>query len=142
MNDKIVPIARQSMLSISLSLIHFTISLLGCAIAGIGREAFGAASFKGSCIPTTADLDGETLDVDNSSEVAPIVAYARSQGIYFGVSLEGSKLFTRTDINERSYKFMTGSNVLASDILSGRVDTPPEAENLYAALHRYEMSCT
>lgn len=109
---------------------------LGCAIAGIGREAFGAASFKGSCIPTAADLEGPTLEIDSSSEVAPIVAYARSQGIYLGVSLEGSKLFTRDDINERSYKFITGADVIAGDVLSGKIDTPPEAEGLYAALHR------
>jgi hypothetical protein len=40
--------------------------------------------------------------------VAPIVAYAKSQGLYVGVSLEGSRIFTRSDVNARAYKFATG----------------------------------
>jgi lipid-binding SYLF domain-containing protein len=72
--------------------------------------------------------------------IAPIVAYAKSQGLYVGVSLEGSRIFTRDDINFRTYKFTSGNNVTADDILSGKVPTPAEAEELYAALHSVEFA--
>ena len=70
------------------------------------------------------------------SDVAPMVAYAKSQGLYFGVSVDGLKFFTRNDINARAYKFSMLSEMAATDILSGLVAPPPEAEDLYAALHR------
>lgn len=112
---------------------------IGCAFAGVGRDALGAASIQGSCMPASADglvVDDDTLDAANSSEIAPLVAYAKSQGLYIGVSLEGGRIFTRNDINDRTYKFITGGNVVAKDILGGKITTPPEAEGLYASLHR------
>ena len=72
--------------------------------------------------------------------MAPIVAYAKSQGLYFGVSLEGSKIFAREDINRRAYKFATGRDISTDDILSGRVSAPREAEDLYASLHSVEFA--
>mmetsp|Transcript_27117 Transcript_27117/g.42138 ORF Transcript_27117/g.42138 Transcript_27117/m.42138 type:complete len:1271 (+) Transcript_27117:357-4169(+) len=122
---------------------NFTIGgNVGCAFAGIGRDALGAASIQGSCMPASADglvVDDDTLDAANSSEIAPLVAYAKSQGLYIGVSLEGSRIFTRNDINDRTYKFITGGNVTAKDILGGKITTPPEAEGLYASLHSLEF---
>lgn len=129
---------------------------IGAAIAGMGREAYGAASVGSMCqslqeggAPIKED---EYNDDDSGNEkrssnmgIAPIVAYAKSQGLYVGVSLEGSRIFTRDDINARAYKFATGREVGASDILSGKVGTPPEAEDLYASLHcvefTHEMNC-
>ncbi len=37
-------------------------------------------------------------------DIAPMVEYAKSQGLYFGVSIDRLKFFTRNDINLRSYK--------------------------------------
>ncbi|KAL7517055.1 hypothetical protein ACHAWX_006539 [Stephanocyclus meneghinianus] len=71
-------------------------------------------------------------------DIAPMVAYAKSQGLYFGVSVDGLKFFTRNDINARAYKFSMLSEMAAKDILSGLVAPPPEAEDLYAALHSVE----
>lgn len=76
------------------------------------------------------------MDTDAKGGVAPLVAYALSQGLYIGASFEGGRFNTRHDINERSYKFITGNTVSARDILGGKVATPPEAEALYAELHR------
>jgi len=149
---------------------------VGAAVAGMGREAYGAASV-GACFampgsrpmsPSTVvrredEYDDNDSDPDRlpphpsqqnfnhnscSNEVmssnfgiAPIVAYAKSQGLYIGVSLEGSRIFTRNDLNARAYKFTTGgAEVTASDILSGKVSTPPEAEDLYATLHSVEFT--
>jgi lipid-binding SYLF domain-containing protein len=144
---------------------------MGVAFAGLGREAYGAASVGGVCGGTNTydvnDTDIYDQYSDNDSRVArqqrqnqsndgttsslngaiaPIVAYAKSQGLYVGVSLEGSRIFARDDINSRVYKFSTwGRDVTANDILSGKVPTPSEAEGLYAALHcvefAHEMSC-
>jgi len=110
---------------------------VGAAVGGLGREAYGAASVGGNmCTPTQEYVD----DKPPPAEIAPIVAYAKSQGLYFGVSLEGSKIFAREDINTRTYKFMTGSAVSSRDILGGMVATPPEAEDLYASLHSVEFT--
>lgn len=125
---------------------------IGAAVAGMGREAYGAASAGGTCGAGTSIKDDEYNDNDSNENgkeskigIAPIVAYAKSQGLYIGVSLEGSRIFARNDINSRTYKFTCGRDVSAHDILSGKVPTPPEAEDLYAALHcvefTHEMSC-
>ena len=126
---------------------------VGAAVAGMGREAYGAASVGGLCGSEATIKEDEYNDQSSRDDqqmkpgvgIAPIVAYAKSQGLYVGVSLEGSRIFTRDDINCRTYKFTSGKNVTAYDILSGKVPTPPEAEDLYAALHSveftHEMSC-
>jgi lipid-binding SYLF domain-containing protein len=124
---------------------------VGAAVAGIGREAYGAASVGNTCTRSAEqeqvkeeeynDEDSdENLPQDTAAAfgVASIVAYAKSQGLYVGVSLEGSRIFTRSDVNARAYKFAKGRELSAKDILSGKVATPPEAEDLYAALHRYD----
>lgn len=125
---------------------------IGAAVAGLGREAYGAAVAGGGCGGGSVLKDDEYNDNDSNEGkrgggigIAPIVAYAKSQGLYIGVSLEGSRIFARNDINSRTYKFTCGRDVSAQDILSGKVPTPPEAEDLYAALHcvefTHEMSC-
>jgi lipid-binding SYLF domain-containing protein len=127
---------------------------IGAAVAGMGREAYGAASVRNSCSTEQRtyyqedeynDDDSDQRNRQSGFGVAPIVAYAKSQGLYIGVSLEGSRIFTRDDINARAYKFGAGREVSANDILSGKVGTPPEAEDLYASLHSveftHEMSC-
>lgn len=121
---------------------------VGAAVAGMGREAYGAASVSGVCGSVSTVKDDEYNDADSrvyntavqSTGIAPIVAYARSQGLYVGVSLEGSRIFSRDDMNSRTYKFGAGRDVSAYDILSGKVATPPEAEELYAALHSVEFT--
>jgi lipid-binding SYLF domain-containing protein len=133
---------------------------IGVAVAGMGREAYGAASVGHGCGgDNNSDAHHkrykeDEYDDDDSGPgskqngyfgIAPIVAYAKSQGLYIGVSLEGSRIFTRHDVNARAYKFATGREVTANDILTGKVATPPEAEDLYASLHSveftHEMSC-
>ena len=102
---------------------HFTIGgNMGAAIAGHGREAYGAASVGSN--------------KKESKGLASVVAYAKSQGLYFGVSLEGSKIFTRHEINNRTYKFTAGNEVTTNDILTGKVPIPHEAKSLYSALDR------
>jgi len=113
---------------------------VGAAIAGFGRNALGAASVGGRLCTPRKPLQVEEKEEGRMMDFAPIVAYGRSQGLYFGVSLEGSRIFTREDINARTYKFTTGKGVTSKDILNGKVPTPPEAEDLYASLHSVEFT--
>ncbi len=104
---------------------------IGAAVANCGREAYGAASL-GICMgamplddqiePTNKAEGYDRFDVRS----APMVAYAKSQGLYFGVSVDGLKFFTRNDINSRAYKFSMLSEIPAKDILDGLVLPPPE----------------
>jgi len=133
---------------------HFTVGgAVGAAVAGLGREAYGAASVRGNFCNggKNGTMDDDTVyshedsrrldgGEDKAVEVAPIVAYAKSQGLYFGVTLEGSRVFTRNDLNARAYKFTCGREVTAEEILCGKVPTPPEAEDLYATLHSVEFA--
>lgn len=87
----------------------------------------------------------ESVQTRNSgiASVAPIVAYAKSEGLYVGVSLEGSRIFTRSELNARAYKLSNYNHkaVTSFDILTGKIlARPPEAESLYALLHNIEFS--
>ena len=90
---------------------NFTIGgNVGAAVAGVGREAYGAATLSAGPTNSTSVCDNEGEETNNTKdldvcEMAPIVAYARSQGLYFGVSLEGSKIYTRDDINVSYYDY-------------------------------------
>jgi SH3 domain-containing YSC84-like protein 1 len=59
--------------------------------------------------------------------------YSRSQGLFAGVSLEGTVLSKRDEVNEAYY----GKAVQARDILSGKVKTPAAAHRLTTVLAKY-----
>ncbi len=62
-----------------------------------------------------------------------VYSYSRSQGLFAGVSLEGTGLGTRDDANAAYY----GKPVTAGEILSGKVQPPAGSRNLLAALSKY-----
>lgn len=64
---------------------------------------------------------------------AAVYSYSRSQGLFAGVSLEGTGLATRDDVNEGYY----GRRVTAEQILSGNVQPPPSAQALLTVLSKY-----
>jgi lipid-binding SYLF domain-containing protein len=126
---------------------------VGAAVAGIGRDAHGAASVRNTCTRSVEQEQQQVKEDEYNDEdsdknlprdtaaafgVVPIVAYAKSQGLYVGASFEGSRIFTRSDVNARAYKFATGRELSAKGIPSGKVATTPEANDLYAALHRHD----
>lgn len=59
--------------------------------------------------------------------------YSRSQGLFAGVSLEGTGIATRDEVNEAYY----GRPVHAGEILSGKVPSPAGARALSAVLSKY-----
>jgi lipid-binding SYLF domain-containing protein len=81
------------------------------AAGPIGRnaEAAGSASLK---------------------SVAAIFSYAKTKGLFAGISLEGSVLVERRDANRNFY----GRDCTAKTILSGRVEPPPACDALFRVL--------
>ena len=61
---------------------------------------------------------------------ASAYAYSHSRGLYAGISLEGSVIFSRTDVNHRFY----GRHVTPTELLQGIVPSPRAARPLYDAL--------
>jgi lipid-binding SYLF domain-containing protein len=62
--------------------------------------------------------------------VAAIYTYSRSQGLFAGVSLEGTVIGTRNDANAEYY----GRRATPEEILSGKVPPPPGATRLVQVL--------
>ena len=62
-----------------------------------------------------------------------IYSYSRSQGLFAGVSLEGTVVSVKDDYNQAYY----GKPVTAQEILSGKVQAPAGARNLLQILSKY-----
>jgi lipid-binding SYLF domain-containing protein len=85
---------------------------------GIGVEVSAAAG------PVGRALGADVMPV------AALYTYSRSQGLFAGVSLEGTIIAARDDANEEYY----GRSVTPKEILSGKVKPPPGAARLTQAL--------
>ena len=64
---------------------------------------------------------------------AAMYSYSRSQGLFAGISLEGTVIGARDRVNREYY----GEFVLPKEILSGRVQPPADAQKLLAILSKY-----
>lgn len=94
--------------------------------------ARGANVSLGADLSAAAGPVGRSLGAD-VMPVAAVYTYSRSQGLFAGVSLEGTVIAARDDQNERYY----GSKVTPREILSGKVAPPPGAAQLRRDLARY-----
>ncbi len=83
---------------------------LGVAAGPVGRSAEGGVALQ-----------------------AAMYSYSRSQGLFAGISLEGTVIGTRDELNAAYY----GGPVQAKDILAGKVQPPIRAQKLRAVLSRY-----
>ncbi|KAJ5353051.1 hypothetical protein N7452_002025 [Penicillium brevicompactum] len=72
----------------------------------------------------------EAAGTINKKGVAGMLSYAKTRGIYCGVSLEGSMLLERSSANEKMY----GRKVTAKELLHGDISPPPEAASLMQIL--------
>jgi len=86
----------------------------------------------GADVSVAAGPVGRTAEV-GVTPVAAIYTYSRSQGLFAGVSLEGTVIGTRDDANARYY----GRPVTAGEILSGKVKAPAGAGQLQKILGKY-----
>ncbi|MET0152885.1 MAG: YSC84-related protein [Candidatus Binatia bacterium] len=68
--------------------------------------------------------------------MAAIYTYSRNQGLFAGVSLEGTVIVSRNDANKEYY----GRDVMPKEILAGGVKPPPGAEKLIAELKRTQVA--
>ena len=64
---------------------------------------------------------------------AAVYTYSRSQGLFAGVSLEGTVVGTRDDLNTGYY----GMPVPARDILTAKIEAPAGAQRLVTLLSKY-----
>jgi lipid-binding SYLF domain-containing protein len=73
-------------------------------------------------------------DLEGSMAVGAVMyTYSRSQGLFAGVSLEGTVVYTRDEANAEFY----GKPVQAKEILSGSVAPPAGAQKLLKFLSKY-----
>ena len=73
-------------------------------------------------------------DLEGSMALGAVMyTYSRSQGLYAGVSLEGTVVYTRDEANAEFY----GKPVQAREILSGSVTPPAGAQKLLKFLSKY-----
>jgi lipid-binding SYLF domain-containing protein len=101
------------------------------------EEAVKAFS-QGSNVTLGASLSAAVGPLGRSAEAgaapqAAIYTYSRSQGIFAGVSLEGTVIATRYQANEEYY----GKPVFVGDILAGDVKPPDSAKKLLAVLSKH-----
>ena len=101
------------------------------------QEAVNAFS-KGGNVTLGGNLSAALGPIGRSAEAgaapqAAIYTYSRSQGIFAGVSLEGTVVATRYEANEEFY----GKPVYPADILSGSVKPPPGTQKLLDVLSKY-----
>jgi lipid-binding SYLF domain-containing protein len=83
---------------------------LGVAAGPIGRTAEGAVTLQ-----------------------AATYTYSRTQGLFAGISIEGTVISTRDDLNEAYY----GKPVDARDILAGKIRPPADAQRLLDVLAKF-----
>jgi lipid-binding SYLF domain-containing protein len=93
---------------------------------------------RGANVSVGADLSAAAGPIgrDVGAAVMPIAAvytYSRTQGLFAGVSLNGTIIAARDDANEQYY----GRSVTPSQILSGQVVPPPGAAKLEAQLKTF-----
>jgi lipid-binding SYLF domain-containing protein len=86
----------------------------------------------GTDLSVAAGPVGRTVAAD-VTPLAAVYTYSRSQGLFAGISLEGTVIATRNDENTSYY----GRPVNPQDILSGKVKPPAGAKVLLRELRRY-----
>ncbi|TMW57568.1 hypothetical protein Poli38472_003493 [Pythium oligandrum] len=68
----------------------------------------------------------------SASGIAPNYTYSHSKGLFGGVGLQGSAISARSDLNKKFY----GREITPTEILTGAVEQPAAASQLYDALNR------
>jgi lipid-binding SYLF domain-containing protein len=93
---------------------------------------------KGGNLALGADLSvaagpvGRSVGADVLPQAA-VYTYSRSQGLFAGVSLEGTVIATRDETNAKYY----GWKIKPSEILSGNIELPQGAQKLVRILAKY-----
>ena len=101
----------------------------------------GAKSILNNKVKLGADASvaagpvGRTAEASTNAKMqAQMLSYSRSRGVFGGVSLSGATLRPDGDANENLY----GKKVSATEIIQGKVTSPPEAQLLISGLQKSE----
>jgi SH3 domain-containing YSC84-like protein 1 len=81
---------------------------------------------------TCLSFERSRTTLENSVLSADLVTFARTKGLFGGISLEGAVIAVRDESNEHYY----GKSVRPTDILMKRTVENPQAAGLRAALAR------
>lgn len=102
----------------------------------------GARSLLKSKVKLGADASvaagpvGRTAEASTNARMqAQMLSYSRSRGVFGGVSLSGATLRPDGGANENLY----GQKLSAEEIIAGKVQAPPEAQQLMEQLERSEQ---
>jgi len=96
-------------------------------------KAFARGNIKlGADLTAAAGPVGRDLQA-GVMPVAAVYTYSRSQGLFAGVSLEGTVIVTRDEENEKYY----GRKVTSTEILDGKVRPPKSAAKLESELRTF-----
>lgn len=68
----------------------------------------------------------------SASGISPNYTYSHSKGLFGGVGLQGSAIAARSDLNKKFY----GREISPTEILTGAVEQPTAASQLYDAITR------
>ncbi len=103
----------------------------------LNTDAAVQAFSRGGNVTIGADVSAAAGPVGRTMEAsvmptAAVYTYSRSQGLFAGVSLEGTVIAARDGANAKYY----GKRVSPSDILSGKVKPPPGAKRLLNVLRK------
>ena len=100
------------------------------AFSGIGNIQIGAG-VDVALGPVGRGVAGG-VGVSNES-YAPALSYSHSKGLFAGLSLDGSLIMTRSDVNFKFY----GRQHDPMELLFGNVQQPKAAEPLYSAIMKH-----
>ena len=100
--------------------------------AAVDAFAKGGNVTLGASLGAAAGPVGRTAEVGVAPQAA-MYTYSRSQGLFAGISLEGTVIGTRDEANAEYY----GRPVAARDILSGKIQPPDAVQKLHQVLSKY-----
>ena len=100
--------------------------------AAVDAFAKGSNITLGGALTVAAGPVGRTAQGDVALQAA-MYTCSCSQGLFAGISLEGTVIGTRDQINAAYY----GMPVEARDILAGKMQPPADAQKLLAVLAKY-----
>ncbi|KAJ2783177.1 hypothetical protein H4R18_001844 [Coemansia javaensis] len=100
--------------------------------AAVRAFSHGGNLTLGANVGVAAGPFGRSGEVSGAvRDLAPVLSYSRTKGLFIGVSLEGTVLIERKDANKNAY----GRAVRPQELLEGLVPPPPIADCLYRALN-------
>ncbi|GAB9475269.1 Sh3 domain-containing protein [Globisporangium polare] len=98
------------------------------AFCSKGQVNLGAE--LGVCAGPVGRVASGAVEASSDLAIAPCYSYSHSKGLFVGISLEGSMILARSDINRAFY----GRNVQVAELLGGMETPPVAAAPLYEAI--------